>query len=406
MIYKIPLRNKNKEITDHCIVSQEDFEHLNQFRWNKRYDGYVTGYANGKFWRIHRYIMIEILKNNINSQVKIDHINNNPLDNTRVNLRIITNSGNNRNKEKVSTDSKYYGVIWHKNSKKWCCQISVEQINLWGFYDKEEDAAWHYNLWIDEYKLEFAKKNEIEKPQNFVKWEPLEKNGENLPKGIYLEKNRYSVRASVDKKQRRFGMYDTLEEAIKVRNEKLKEIEDIQTNKILGKPILRNENGQVIIELFNKKKEKTGETIIDENIYYDVIKYNWYLNNHGYVIGRGEDKKLVLLHRYIMDYSGDNFVDHINNDPLDNRKENLRIITPQQNSQNKTSHKNGTSTYIGVSFNTKYELWVANITLNGKIKYLGRFNDEIEAAKVRDKATIEFYGEFGNLNFPDDIVEM
>ena len=402
MIYKIPLRNKNKEIIDNCIVSQEDFEHLNQFRWNKRYDGYVTGYVNGKFWRIHRYIMIEILKNDIKSQVKIDHINNNPLNNTRENLRIITNAGNNRNKEKKSTDSKYYGVSWSKNNKKWCCQISVEQINLRRLYDKEDHAAWHYNLWIDDHKLEFAKKNEIEKPQDFVKLEPLEKKGENLPKGIYFENEKFSVKVNVDKKERRFGMYDTLEEAIKVRTVKLKELEEIENQKILQKPILRNENGQAIIELFNKKKEKTGETIIDEDIYYDIIKYNWNLNNYGYVIGRGEDKKLVSLHRYIMDYSGDNFVDHINNNPLDNRKCNLRIITPQQNSQNKTSNKNGTSKYIGVSWNTKYELWVANITLNGKVKYLGRFDEEIEAAKIRDKATIEHYGEFGNLNFPNN----
>ena len=401
MIYKIPLRNKNKEIIDHCIVSQEDFEHLDQFKWNKN-DGYVKGYVNGTIWRIHRYIMIELLKNDITSKVKIDHINNNPLDNTRENLRIITNAGNNRNKEKKSTDSKYYGVSWSKNNKKWCCQISVEQINLRRLYDKEDHAAWHYNLWIDDHKLEFAKKNEIEKPQDFVKLEPLEKKGENLPKGIYFENEKFSVKVNVDKKERRFGMYDTLEEAIKVRTVKLKELEEIENQKILQKPILRNENGQAIIELFNKKKEKTGETIIDEDIYYDIIKYNWYINNHGYVFGRCENKKLISLHRYIMDYSGDNFVDHINNDPLDNRKCNLRIITPQQNSQNKTLNKNGTSKSIGVYFSKKSNQWYASITLKTIKKHLGTFENEIDAAKARDLATKEFYGEFGNLNFPNN----
>ena len=399
MIYKIPLRNKNKEIIDHCIVSQEDYKHLNQFKWYKKYNGYVLGNVNGNSWRIYRYIMIELFKNEITSKVKIDHINNDPLDNTRENLRIITNSGNNRNKEKVSTKSKYYGVTGKDN--KWRWQISIEQKNIIASYDKEDHAAWHYNLWIKEYKLEFAKLNEIEKPKDFVKWKPLEKIGNNLPKGIYFEKNRYSVRASINKKERRFGSYKTIEEAIKVRNEKLKEIEEIKNNKILEKPILKNKDNQSIIELFNKKKEKTGETIIDEDIYYDIIKYNWYLNNHGYVLGRRENKKLTLLHRYIMEYSGNNFVDHINNDPLDNRKCNLRTITPQQNSQNKTSHKNGTSKYIGVSWNTNNKHWVSRITLNGKSKHLGQFDDEIEAAKCRDKATIEHFGEFGNLNFPE-----
>jgi hypothetical protein len=401
MEYKIPLRNKDKKIIDYCLVSQEDFEHLNQFKWNKKYDGYVTGYIH-KFWRIHRYIMIEILKNNITSKVKIDHINNNPLDNRRENLRIITNSGNNRNKVKISTGSKYYGVTWNKLNKKWCCQISVEQKNLWAFYINEEDAAWHYNLWIEEYNLEFAKKNTITKPKDFIKWEPLEKKGENLPKGIYFEKERFSVKVNVNKKEKRFGTYDTLEEAIKVRTAKLKELEEINNKNLLTKPILKNKNRQAIIELFNKKKEKTSETIVDENIYYDLMKYNWYLNNHGYVIGRGEDKKLVLLHRYIMKYYGDDFIDHINNNPLDNRKENLRILNAQQNSQNKVSNKTSTSKYVGVSFNTKNKKWVATISVNNKKIHLGSFNDEIEAAKTRDIATKEHYAEFGNYNFADE----
>lgn len=399
MEYKIPLRNKDKEIVDYCLVSEEDFEHLNQFKWHKKYDGYVTGHINKKFWRIHRYIMIEIIKHDITSKIKIDHINNNPLDNRRENLRIITNAGNNRNKKKVSTKSKYYGVTWHKNNKKWCCQITIEQNNLWGFYDKEDDAAWHYNLWIDEYKLEFAKKNEMTKPKDFVKWEPLEKKGENLPKGIYFEKERFSVRVNINKKEKRFGTYNTLEEAIKVRTDKLKELEEIENRILLQKPILRNESGQAIIELFNKKKEKTCETIVDEDIYYDLIKYNWYRNNHGYVLGRSQDKKLVLLHRYIMKYNGDDFIDHKNNNPLDNRKENLRILNPQQNSQNKVSQKNSTSKYIGVSWNSRDKKWKTNIRIDGKLKYLGSFDDEIEAAKARDIATREHYGEFGNYNF-------
>lgn len=403
MEYKIPLRNKDKEIVDYCLVSQEDFEHLNQFKWCKKYDEYVIGNINNKHWRIHRYIMIEILKHDITSKVKIDHKNNNPLDNRRENLRTITNAGNNRNKEKISTDSKYYGVIWHKNNKKWCCQITIDQNILWAFYDKEEDAAWHYNLWIDEHKLEFAKKNEIEKPKDFVKWEPLEKKGENLPKGIYFEKERYTVKVNVNKKEKRFGTYDTLEEAIKVRTAKLKELEEIENQILLQKPILRNENSQVIIELFNKKKEKICETIVDEDIYYDLIKYNWYLNNHGYVIGRSQDKKLVLLHRYIMKYQGDDFIDHINNNPLDNRKCNLRVITAKQNSQNKVSHKNSTSKYIGVSQKKNNKKWVATITINGKLKHLGTFSDEIEAAKARDLSTKEHYGEFGNYNFDNEI---
>ena len=66
----IPLRNRNKEIVDYCIVSPEDFELLNQYKLYKNNDGYVEGYINIK-WIIHRYIMIEILGYKIDSQTKV-----------------------------------------------------------------------------------------------------------------------------------------------------------------------------------------------------------------------------------------------------------------------------------------------------------------------------------------------
>lgn len=390
---EIPLRNKTGEIIDYCIVSKEDYIQLNSFKWNKKYDGYVIGYVDKKYWRIHRYIMIEILGHDISSKVKIDHINNNPLDNRRENLRIISNSGNNRNVKKKSTDSKFSGVTIRYS--RWYCQISIEQKTLYAIYDKEEHAAWHYNLWIEEYDLKFAKKNDITEPDDFVFY--YGKKERNLPNGIYYEKNRYSVRITVNKKMKRFGTYKTLEEAIEFREKKVKELKILQNS--IKKPILRNDDGFAIIELFNCKKEKTAEAIIDDDLYHEITKYRWYLNNHDYVMGRGESKKLVGLHRYIMNYYGDDFVDHINNNPLDNRRENLRIVTAKQNSQNKSSHSNSTSKYIGVSKNTASNKWVSNITVDGKLVYLDSFDTEIEAAECRDEATRKYFGEFGNYNF-------
>lgn len=60
MEYKIPLRNKNKEVVDYCLVSPEDFDILNIYKWCIG-EGYVMGTINKQMWRIHRYIMIEIL---------------------------------------------------------------------------------------------------------------------------------------------------------------------------------------------------------------------------------------------------------------------------------------------------------------------------------------------------------
>lgn len=125
------------------------------------------------------------------------------------------------------------------------------------------------------------------------------------------------------------------------------------------------------------------------------MKFTWHYSN-GYI----QNFNLGKIHRYIMNYSGNNIVDHINNNSLDNRKQNLRIVTSQQNNMNVSSAKNSTSQYIGVSKN-KWARTVSRITINRKCLHLGSFNTEEEAARARDEATKELFGEFGNLNFED-----
>lgn len=70
---------------------------------------------------------------------------------------------------------------------------------------------------------------------------------------------------------------------------------------------------------------------------------------------------------------------------------------------NKTSKNGSSSKYIGVSYYKNYNKWVAQIKVNNKKINLGYFINEIEAAKARDLATKEHFGEYGNLNFPDEI---
>ena len=172
-----------------------------------------------------------------------------------------------------------------------------------------------------------------------------------------------------------------------------KELENKRLEKIKNTPIKRNENGECIIEIFNKKKEKIYETIIDEENYYDLIKYPWYMS-HNYISGL-INKNQCLLHRYVLNYTGKHYIDHINNNKLDNRKSNLRIVTVEQNSMNRISGKKSSSKYIGVSFNKNTRKWRANI----KRIHLGYFENEIDAAKARDFATKEHFGDFGKLNF-------
>lgn len=74
-------------------------------------------------------------------------------------------------------------------------------------------------------------------------------------------------------------------------------------------------------------------------------------------------------------------VDHINNNSKDNRLRNLRLLTKNQNMQNRRSKKNGRSKYKGVTFNkeSKKKPWKARINYNNVQKYLGTFETELEA---------------------------
>ena len=97
------------------------------------------------------------------------------------------------------------------------------------------------------------------------------------------------------------------------------------------------------------------------------------------------------------------YVDHINGNCLDNRRSNLRVATPSQNSQNKSgsSAQHRTSAHKGVSWKSRDEIWVAQILVNKLKIHLGYFQGEQDAAIQYDCAARFYFGEFARVNFPD-----
>ncbi len=75
-------------------------------------------------------------------------------------------------------------------------------------------------------------------------------------------------------------------------------------------------------------------------------------------------------------------VDHINNDPLNNKLYNLQLITQRENV---SKDKKGTSKYTGGSWSKTANKWTSNIRINGKIKHLGFYIKEKEAAQAYQK---------------------
>jgi hypothetical protein len=120
--------------------------------------------------------------------------------------------------------------------------------------------------------------------------------------------------------------------------------------------------------------------LVDDEDYIELSKYKWGLytsSKNLFYATRHDGQKTIAMHRAIMNTPAGMETDHINGNGLDNRKENLRIVTRRENQQNRHGFK--TSNYPGVS--KVKNRWTAHIHINKKQNYLGSFKDEEKAAR-------------------------
>ena len=100
------------------------------------------------------------------------------------------------------------------------------------------------------------------------------------------------------------------------------------------------------------------------------------------------------LHRIIMGEPDGMDVDHIDGDPLNNRRSNLRICTHNENMTNRKISKNNTSGFKGVYWSKRDNNWRSQIKYNNKRIHLGCFDSLEEATKARKDAEEKYFGEF------------
>jgi hypothetical protein len=151
---------------------------------------------------------------------------------------------------------------------------------------------------------------------------------------------------------------------------------------------------------------KGKETIVDDDDFEYLSQFNWYCDNKGYACRGFQRHKKIFMHRVVNVTPTGFETDHINRNKLDNRKCNLRSCTNTENQVNKNLNKNNTSGYKGVCFSKRKGLWQAYVSVNHSVKWLGYFDNPIEAAKAYDKQVLETYGMFVYLNFPDALDPM
>lgn len=146
---------------------------------------------------------------------------------------------------------------------------------------------------------------------------------------------------------------------------------------------------------------KNGVTIIDNKDDMYIMYRPWYKSSYGYAV-RSSPVGIEFLHRYIIGAKKGDEVDHINGDKLDNRKENLRIVSRSENRQNQhQKQRNGkhfSSKYKGVYWNKDTKSWRTRITKNRKAYEGGLFNDEKGAARKYNELALIHYGEHAMIN--------
>ena len=128
-------------------------------------------------------------------------------------------------------------------------------------------------------------------------------------------------------------------------------------------------------------------------------QWKWYADRiKNKVYAARKNPKKIYMHREILKVKNFQYVDHINGNGLDNRRENLRICTNSQNGQNRGKNKNNTSGFKGVCFHARTQTWIASIWVNRQRVHLGYFKGSIDAAIAYNEAAVKYHGKFAFLN--------
>lgn len=129
--------------------------------------------------------------------------------------------------------------------------------------------------------------------------------------------------------------------------------------------------------IYNKDKIEVIRTLIDKEDIKKLLLYKWeYIPKSKSVYSRANGK-FLSLYRYILNYTGDLVVDHINGNRLDNRKSNLRIVTTITNVRNNIKFRN--NIFNPVKKKDKYQV---RLRVSNKYKNLGSFTNRETAIKV------------------------
>lgn len=163
--------------------------------------------------------------------------------------------------------------------------------------------------------------------------------------------------------------------------------------------------------------------LVDDEDYEYLNQWKWCAHKDGntYYAERSQRHNgkdvFYKMHRVIMNTEKGMVVDHKDHNGLNNQKDNLRNCTHSENSKNRLSKTGSASKYLGVSLETKNQIYISRVTglakkytnsyytvainIDGKLKHIGTFKDEKKAALKYNEVALKHHGEFARLNVID-----
>ena len=346
-------------------------------------------FINGKYQVVSRYVIGPNPSDD--DTMVVDHIDRNPRNNVRSNLRWLSRSDNVRN-QRSKTASGYRGVV--KNGNKWWAYFhSNGRKTHGGTYETAKEAALAADEMarralgsdLDLILLNFPEESSSGGLSNIKRRVPT-----GFPRGITKKPNgTYQLSLSGYPTRR----VETLEEATEMQAIYIKDRDDAK----LAKRIV---DGKIAI--FDKAGITVGYTIVDDDMLYEVALKGPYLNTYGYAtISIGG--VTTTLHRYIYGTTIEGatvmpaVIDHIDNDRLNNLRSNLRASDASSNGHAKRKKSGTSSIYYGVSWNARRRTWKSGIRKDG-ICTIKNFTCELDAARFYNESAIRLYGTHAQLN--------
>ncbi len=263
------------------IIDAKNKNYVENYTMWVNTQGYVKIYYEGKSREFSR-VMLGILDQP--SSTRADHIDHNPLNDSKANLRVVTCGENAQNREKKKDcSSSYKGVVWDKNKQKWGVSASHNGVRTHlGFFAKEDEfeAGKMYDRYIVfKYQPKEMCTNglltptEIEAAKQKADTPPAKQKSDYGP-GIQKSRNKFRCGWSDGGIQHQSKGFATAEEASAFREQMLRGVKLRNRQLMFERGIKYNANGNPIITT-NTGYGTQHDVKVNESIYFKLARYNW-----------------------------------------------------------------------------------------------------------------------------------